>query len=88
MIVKDIKEKVSAIPSPQEHYDATNKVATKVDSEKPEIATPPVPEKKIKTAQESKSTIDKLTDLKNMFENGLITQEEYDVIRKDLLKDI
>jgi hypothetical protein len=55
----------------------------------PEIQTPPTVHQESKSEEKQPNqTIQKLTDLKKMFDQGLINQDEFDMVRKDILKKI
>lgn len=92
---KDIKETVSNVSKPVEKKASTENVTSSVSKDaKSAISTTEKVEQKSSTTVSQKTelkpndTIQKLTDLKKMFDDGLITEEEYNMVKQDLLKNL
>jgi len=69
-LVKDVKDKLANMNIP-----SVQKYINPGSKDKAIPSEPPAAE----------NTVDKLTSLKNMFEEGVINQEEYDALRKEVL---
>lgn len=63
--------------------DISNAIASKLKSKKPII----VKEEEIKSAISTKSKEERLLELKNLFEKGLISKEEYENARRKLIEE-
>ena len=89
VIGADVKLKISdlKIPTVKEYVNSCISEENKVVFKKPVVSELSKPNLGNNSSSVSKpiSNAEKLTDLKNMFEEDLITQEEYTFLRKEVL---